>query len=532
MKNIEKYFLEELNELNVLAKDFVKKHPSLANMLASPSTDPDVERLLEGVAYINAFIKREIDESYIKIAKYILQYSMPYVLRPVPSSTILHISPNEHLKERLVLKKGVYFLAELNNTGYKFQNIWDVEIYNADFNVSVSDRNITIKIKSPSKINRLNFFINSSFDKRFILFKYLYECQNVYIKSQSGKRKTELDFIGLKKNVFDYFEYYNPYSLIEEYFIFPEKFFIFALEVGEKECEIVFEFEKNLPFEVSKEDFLINCVPVVNLFEAELDPIELDYKKECIVLNDYIKYDIYDILEVTGFRANQKVHYHKFDGSDKYEHTYEIYDKKILDKEMKCLSIHFNSATVNKEILSIKALALNDNADLLKTGSVNKPSDNTPELINFSNITPVTQKIKQIKDEKLWDFISYLGINLTSIDTVEKLQKLLKLFINEKYKNKTQIYKNIKKIESISDFEIRNTSKIYKGHIIDGFEIVLEINGEFFVNIEEIYLFSLVLQYFLAVYVPVNNFLRLKIKETTTGSEFKCKEITGNKKLI
>ena len=49
-----RYFQQELANLKDLGGEFAKAHPALAPMLSGSSADPDVERLLEGVAFLTA----------------------------------------------------------------------------------------------------------------------------------------------------------------------------------------------------------------------------------------------------------------------------------------------------------------------------------------------------------------------------------------------------------------------------------------------------------------------------------------------
>ena len=47
-----RYYQQELQNLRDLAGEFSKRHPAAAPMLSNQSADPDVERLLEGVAFL------------------------------------------------------------------------------------------------------------------------------------------------------------------------------------------------------------------------------------------------------------------------------------------------------------------------------------------------------------------------------------------------------------------------------------------------------------------------------------------------
>jgi len=52
-----RYFQQELQNLRELATEFSKVHPAAAPMLSNQSADPDVERLLEGVAFLTGLLR-------------------------------------------------------------------------------------------------------------------------------------------------------------------------------------------------------------------------------------------------------------------------------------------------------------------------------------------------------------------------------------------------------------------------------------------------------------------------------------------
>ena len=57
-----KYFQDELTYLRDLGKEFASAYPGIGPMLAERGGDPDVERLLEGVAFLTGKIRQKIDD--------------------------------------------------------------------------------------------------------------------------------------------------------------------------------------------------------------------------------------------------------------------------------------------------------------------------------------------------------------------------------------------------------------------------------------------------------------------------------------
>src|SRR5690625_1362741 len=83
------YYKRELRLLRERAAEFAEEHPALAGLLGGPSADPDVERLLEGVAFLGADIRRELDDDHSELLHGLAQMVCPHLVQPVPSATVM-----------------------------------------------------------------------------------------------------------------------------------------------------------------------------------------------------------------------------------------------------------------------------------------------------------------------------------------------------------------------------------------------------------------------------------------------------------
>ena len=57
-------YQNELRSLRDGAREFSRKYPALAPHLSGSSTDPDVERILQGTAYLSAGIQERLDTDF------------------------------------------------------------------------------------------------------------------------------------------------------------------------------------------------------------------------------------------------------------------------------------------------------------------------------------------------------------------------------------------------------------------------------------------------------------------------------------
>ena len=63
------YYSVELRRLRQYVQEFAQANPAIAPMLGSPSVDPDIERLLEGVAFLNGHTRQKLDDEFPEIAQ-------------------------------------------------------------------------------------------------------------------------------------------------------------------------------------------------------------------------------------------------------------------------------------------------------------------------------------------------------------------------------------------------------------------------------------------------------------------------------
>ena len=90
--NLAEYYASELTFLRETARAFAQEHPALAGALRG--TDPDVERLLEGGAFMTAGLRARIDHSGAQVAHGLAELVLPHYLRSLPATTIVEFLPN------------------------------------------------------------------------------------------------------------------------------------------------------------------------------------------------------------------------------------------------------------------------------------------------------------------------------------------------------------------------------------------------------------------------------------------------------
>ncbi|HZA51862.1 MAG TPA: type VI secretion system baseplate subunit TssF, partial [Myxococcaceae bacterium] len=102
-----KYYQSELTFLREMGAAFGRANPALAGLLAERGGDPDVERLLEGFAFLTARVRERIDDAVPEVVQGLAELLLPHYLRVLPASTVVEFAPLPRaLRARSTLPRG------------------------------------------------------------------------------------------------------------------------------------------------------------------------------------------------------------------------------------------------------------------------------------------------------------------------------------------------------------------------------------------------------------------------------------------
>lgn len=100
------YYQNELNKIRKLAREYAEHYPAIAPLLREQSTDPDIERLLEGVAFLTSQVQMVIDEKLPGMVDDLTQLFFTLYSKPVPSTSVIQFIPKSNLGEPLFVPEG------------------------------------------------------------------------------------------------------------------------------------------------------------------------------------------------------------------------------------------------------------------------------------------------------------------------------------------------------------------------------------------------------------------------------------------
>lgn len=376
------YYEKELRFIREMGFEFAKRYPKIASNLdlgSAECSDPYVERLLEGFAFLSARIQLKMDAEFPRFTQHLLEIVYPHYLAPLPSMMIVQINPDLQggiPEEGFKLRRGTKIFSKAIKGGRsrcEFRishdvNVWPIQVKEAEYFPLGQVPNFTNlntkKIKSGFKvrlktianyrftqlgIDQLTFYLHGTGSLAVQLYELILgHCLAVVIHTPSDQQSYVLDRSILESVGYSQEEALLPvtaqtfqgYRLLQEYFALPERFLFFQLnhlksiiqQCDSDEIEILIMLDvpqDKLEHVVQAENFKLNCTPAINLFEKHTDRIHLkEHNAEHHLVVDKTKpndFEVFGILEVIGLgsdmQSEQEFHpfysnYHEHQGGD------------------------------------------------------------------------------------------------------------------------------------------------------------------------------------------------------------------------
>lgn len=351
------YYNKELDAIRHLAQDFAQLHPKVAGSLLIGSSgieDPNVERLVEALAFLTAQIQYKLDDDQLQLAETLLQILYPHLQSPIPSVSIIELFCQPEITGGHFLDKNT-LLETRPSYGQKcrFKTVYPCTVWpittrtvetgglplNAPPLVGpekpLGSIHITLETYNPKltfatlKPSSLRFYINIAAPYNYILHELILH-NSVKLSIANGITDTNPIFLD-KKHIrpvgFENDESLLPYSihsslgyrLLSEYFLFPEKFLF--VEIDQLPDE-VFEGKKNqlnlyiylnkdagfLQKNIGAQNLKLGCTPIINLYEHTAEPITLDHTApEYKVIPDANRdhnMEVYSVEKVSGLTVS------------------------------------------------------------------------------------------------------------------------------------------------------------------------------------------------------------------------------------
>ena len=573
-----KYYQAELEKLREQAVEFSQAYPTIAPQLAQASTDPDVERILEGVAFLSAQIRQKIDDDFPEFAQGLLKQIFPHYLRPIPSATIIKFSPKDILKNNVKVPKGVFIdSVETEGVSCRFStafgiDVWPLSVTNVRQNeTAIGKKSIEIDFSmngmSVSQITNesLRLHLGGDYHGAVDLFYVLMNCVDYIELQPSGSNDSvraeniKVSPVGFEddQGLLDFPSNSFPaYRLIQEYFILKEKFLF--LDIGNLKQYLsgissngftikffLNESVTELP-KLNADRFILHATPAVNLFKRDAESMLNDHKRSeyrLRPLRDTGKaFQIYSVDEVTGQnrRSGSETNYSEIGLANPDLNSKPVYqiNHRQVENEGAQVFISFSYPKdfnlTTQETLAIELTCSNgDYPSKLKPGDISKPTSSTSDLMTFENIVqPSEHQNVPTGSSMLWRLLSHLSLNYLSLADTENLKALLGLYIFSSNSGNTLEVANRKRVEGVSKITVDACDRLVSGIPMRGQSINVSVNPANYAGVGDMYLFGVLLDRLFSSFASINCFTEFSMTDEVSEKIFNWPVRTGDRPLI
>ncbi len=574
-----KHYQQELQNLRELAVEFSREHPSVAPLLSGPTSDPDVERLLEGVAFLTGLLHQKLEDDFPEIVHSLTNIIFPHYIRPIPSCSIVVFAPKPGMMETIRVPKGTSLgSVPMDGASCVFRTCFELDVHPLNIISAETVRQvgktdairIVLETTGPDLSawhpEKLSFCLTGDYREATDLFMALSRyLRQIVIKPSEGGASCTLPKEALIPVGFDtgnsMFSFpslsFSGYQLLQEYFVLPRKFLFFELHGWDnwqnrgngKKFEIIFELmppPSAMP-KINPGLFSLFGTPVVNLFPHEADPFFFDHRLEKIRVRpagmDKNHYRIYSIDSVTGYlqgslERKDYVSLERFQHKDGDRPVYQVnYMRSPVDDRPEIyLSLTYPSFAPEPQKETISVTMTCSNGELperLGIGDISVPTSDSPQLLTFRNVIAPTSPIDPpLGENLLWKFLSHLSLNYLNIANPENIKELLRLYTYPERRDRAAVAASLKRIDSVSELQVKPADRLMRGMVVRGQSIKMTSRQDNFAGTGDFYLFGAMMDIFFGIYSSMNTFTQFRLKDTLTGETFTWPARMGSRPLL
>jgi type VI secretion system protein ImpG len=582
------YYFRELAYLREAGGAFAQQYPKIADRLQigrEPSPDPHVERLLESFAYLTARIQYRLDSEFPEIPAALLGLLYPQFLDPVPSMSVAEIMADPaqgQVVPGAVIERDTQLFAEASKgLACRFRSsypttLWPLKVEEAGFLpndaygfVDSSKVATLLRLKVGTlgpkleelPFERLRFYLAGPSNLTHPLFEYL-SCNLVELRllpggdasaSQTGGlvlQGNPVHAVGFGRDeaLLPYPRQSHPgYRLLREYFTFPEKFLFLDIEgLGRhghgRSFELLFMLDRMPAVQVvpRPETFVLNCTPVINLFNRVSEPIridqaQLDYRLIPDLLRERTT-EIHSIRRVSvssdpGDATREVASFFSYshDAQHQGQTAYWYARRQLTERadlpgtEMWLSFRDLDFKPTHPPTDTVYAHLLCTNRDLaiqVPAGALLHREDGNEKARLLMKPTPPISP--PLSGALYWRLVSHLALNHLSLtagpESVRALREILRLYASAGRSNAEQEIAGIVGMRSRKVVR-RAGSEAWRG-FRSGDQVTLELDESTFVG-SCAYLLASVLNRFLPLYGAANSFTRLIARSRTRNQELK-----------
>lgn len=363
-----KYYNRELQHVREVGAEFASEFPKIAARLGLDTfecSDPYVERLFEGFAFMAARVQLKIDAEFPNFSQHLLEIVYPHYLASTPSMAVVEFKPDLS-EEGLVggfsiprdtalrsqIAKGEQTACEYR-TAHALQ-LWPLEIAKFEYlstlaavsSHGLADGKYLNSTKAAFRIvlrttagvtfsqlalNKLPLYLRGTgaipyrLYEQFLANAKALACKfgndSAEVKYVAGDIARGLGFEKEEALLKQTPRSFEGYRILQEYFAFPERYLFVELahlapliaqcDASEVELFVLLDrSDAQLINTLDKSNLSLFCVPAINLFPKRTDRIHVDHRQsEYHVVVDRTRpmdYEVSTVNQVVGYAGDSR----------------------------------------------------------------------------------------------------------------------------------------------------------------------------------------------------------------------------------
>ena len=589
--NLDRYYQEELNYLRELGAEFASRNPRLAPFLARESFDPDVERLLEGFAFLTGRLRQKLDDELPELTQSLAQIVAPHLLTPIPAMTVVQFFPHASAgRARLTVARGAEVASRpIHGTRCRFQTSYDVTLTPARVDhasavalgrrgrlrlaLSLTDRAGFAELR----LDRLRLYLHPGGNGALARSLYLAlttQCRGVRVEDGCG-RGVELPPDVVQRVGFRTEEAVIPwpdkvapgFRLLQEFFVFPDKFMFLdicglddtARFAGER---LILTFDLDEPLGdasgLTADSVRLNATPMINLFDAHADPIRVDNRKSEYQLtarnSSGNRHVIHTVRHVSARRAGSDAAGSRVDYAplESFDALGQVHDRacyalrrcrnpatNAIDTTIAFMRGPFphdrgGGALPPPETVSCAVRCTNGTLpEEIASGHIDQMTDGSPNTAAFRDVQPIQPELPTPLDASLMRrSIACIAGNFSSMLGVEALRAAMAMCntrIHFDYMERQRHARLAEGLESVSSAPL---DWLVEGIPIRAWDIQVTVSESKLGGLGDACLFSAVLGAFLDDLAGINTAHRLTLVARETNRRFRAPVRVGRKAVL
>jgi type VI secretion system protein ImpG len=580
MSSFNVYYENELLALRELGREFARRNPALAPFFDTPGRDPDVERLLEGFAFLAGRLRQKLDDELPEITHALFNLLWPNYLRPIPASSVICYRPGNNISGALTIPRGTMVESiKVEETRCRFRTVYHTEILPLRITghrilERGGEASIALSFTSTGPpldnipMTSLRFFLSGDpVVVHTLYFTLLDRIKQVRIVLRDSKKEehvvAELPAESLRPVGFKEDEGLYPYPantfpgyrILQEFFCFPEKFHFVELSgldqglnpktwqefKGADEFEIHFVM-KEMPehYQAFRADnWQLFCTPVVNLFSLDSSPLTLSHAQtEYRIVPDpkqpyhYATFSVDNVGSWGHSDKSNRVYlpFESFEHEANADQAPLYYRLRLRPSQrdegtemyISIVQTPGGATLLQEETISLELTCTNRLLPrALRVGDICNHADNTTDTIDFANITPVIPSFRPpLEGDLLWQLLSNMSLNYVSLTNVHALRAVLTAYDFRAPHDRPRARILEKTLQGMVHIRCSETDRIYGGLPVRGAQTRLTLDQRAFSCEGGMYLFGSILNEFFALYATVNSFHQFIVVESSRGEEY------------